>query len=326
MTDHVLLGRTGLRVSPLCYGTMAFGGDADEATSAEMYKAVRERGINFLDCADVYQRGRAEEILGGLMAHERDELVITTKCHGAMGPGPNDGGVSRRHMTRALENSLKRLGTDRVEVLFIHKWEDDVPMEEQLRSVEDMVRAGKVLHVGVSNWAAWQIAKGLGLQTLHGWSLIEVIQPMYNLVKRQVEVEILPLARAENIGVITYSPVGGGLLSGKYGPESRPGAGRLIQNSMYASRYGEDWVYDTAAAFTAHAREIGVHPVTLAVAWTAGHPDVTCPIIGARNLEQLNPSLDALDMTLTKDARNAVSALGRTPPSATDRREETLSA
>ena len=249
--QHKLLGRTGLRVSPLCFGTMSFGGDADEAESARLYAAVRERGINFLDCADAYGQGRAEEILGRLMAHERDRLIVTTKCWGPMGADPNTRGASRRHITRAVEASLGRLGTDRVEVLFMHRWEPTVPAEETLRALEDLVRAGKVLHVGVSNWSAWQTALGLGIADRHGWSRIDVIQPMYSLVKRQAEVEILPLAEHEGLGVITYSPLGGGLLSGKYGPGTRPDRGRLVDDHRYAARYGEEWAQETAGAFAA---------------------------------------------------------------------------
>ncbi len=314
-----LLGRTGIHVSPLCFGTMSSGGDADEATSAALYKAVRDRGINFLDCADAYQQGRAEEILGRLMAHERDDLVITTKCHASMGPDVNKGGLSRRHITSALEASLKRLGTDRVEVLFIHKWEDEPPMDVQLRAIEDLVRAGKVLHVGVSNWAAWQVQKGLGLAALNQWQPIDVVQPMYNLVKRQAEVEILPQARDAGLGVITYSPVGGGLLSGKY---RSGGAGRIADNPMYAARYPEGRMRDIAAAFADKADAMGVHPVTLAVAWVKSNPDITCPIIGARSVEQLSPSLEALAFELSADQRDEVSALSPAPPPATDRLEE----
>ncbi len=318
--EYRLLGRTGIRVSPLCFGTMSFGGDADEATSRDLYAAARDAGINFFDCADAYQQGRAEEILGTLMARERDELVITTKCHGTMGPGPNDGGLSRRHIARAVEASLTRLGTDRVEVLFIHKWEDEPPMDVQLRTVEDLVRAGKVLHVGVSNWAAWQIAKGLGIQALQGWAPIDVLQPMYNLVKRQAEVEILPLAQAERLAVITYSPVGGGLLSGKY--RGQGGAGRIIDNPMYAKRYAAETAVATAGAFADHAEAAGVHPVTLAVSWVMGNPDVTCPIIGARSVEQLQPSLDALGFDMSPEMRAEIGALSVSPPPATDRLEE----
>lgn len=320
--DMKLLGRTGIHVSPLCFGTMSFGGDADEAMSAELYRATRDAGINFYDCADVYVGGRSEEILGKLVSHERDEIVLTTKCHGPMGDGPNNRGVSRRHITRAVDASLKRLGTDRVEVLFLHKWEDEPPMDVQLRAVEDLVRAGKVLHVGVSNWAAWQIAKGLGLAALQQWAPIDVLQPMYNLAKRQAEVEILPMAQDAGLAVINYSPVGGGLLSGKYGTEQRPNAGRLVDNAMYGKRYADDWMFQTAADFTAFAKDHGVHPVTLAVAWAGSHPAITAPIIGARSTEQLKPSLAASDFVMSADMRDAISALSPAPPSATDRTEE----
>ena len=315
-----LLGRTGLRVSPLCFGTMSFGGDAEEAESARLYAAVRERGINFLDCADAYQKGRAEEILGGLMAHERDALIVTTKCWGPMGDDPNMRGSSRRHVTRAVEASLRRLGTDRVEVLFMHRWEPTVPVEETLRALEDLVRAGKVLHVGVSNWSAWQTALGLGLADRHGWGRIDVLQPMYSLVKRQAESEILPLAQHEGLGVISYSPVGGGLLSGKYAGGA--GSGRLVDNPQYTKRYGDERVHEAAARFAELARGRGVHAVTLAVAWAAGHPGVTCPIIGARSVEQLGPALDALDFAMSPELRAEITDLSPAQPSATDRSEE----
>jgi aryl-alcohol dehydrogenase-like predicted oxidoreductase len=197
-----------------------------------------------------------------------------------------------------------------------------VPLEETLRALEDLVRDGKVLHLGASNYTAWQIARGLGISERRGWARFDVIQPMYSLVKRQVEVEILPLARAEGLGVIIYSPVGGGVLSGKYGPGKRPEAGRLMTNKEYTARYGEDWVFETAGRFAALAAARGHHPVSLAVAWAAAHPDVTCPIIGARDLTQLRPSLDALEIGMTPEFRAELSALGRTPPPATDRLEE----
>ncbi len=320
--DTKPLGRTGVRVSQLCFGTMSFGGDADAQESERMYRACRERGINFFDCADAYSMGRAEEILGGLMAGERDDLVITSKCFNPTGPDVNARGGNRRHITRAVEASLKRLGTDRLDVLFMHRWDPITPLEETLRALEDLVRAGKVLYLGASNYAAWQVAKGLGISARNGWARFDVIQPMYNLVKRQVEVEILPLARAEELGVITYSPVGGGLLSGKYGPDTRPEATRIMTNEEYKARYGEDWVFETAGRFTARAHELGVHPVSLAVAWVAAHPDITCPIVGARSLEQLQPSLDALAVEMSPDLRGEIAALSRTPPPATDRLEE----
>ena len=197
-----------------------------------------------------------------------------------------------------------------------------MPLEETLRALENLVQQGKVIYLGASNWAAYQIAKGLGIAEKNGWARLDVIQPMYSMVKRQVEVEILPLAEAENLGVITYSPVGGGLLSGKYGPDKRPEAGRLMSNKEYTARYGEDWVFETAGKFAEFAKKKGVHPVSLAVAWVAAHPAVTCPIIGARDLEQLQPSLTSINVEMTAELRAEISALGRTPPPATDRLEE----
>ncbi|MGI9411836.1 MAG: aldo/keto reductase [Hyphomicrobiaceae bacterium] len=318
-----VLGRTGVRVSQLCFGTMSFGGDADAEEAGRMYAACRDRGINFFDCANVYVGGKSETILGRLIAGERNDLVITSKCHGPTGQDINARGASRRHIVQAVEASLKRLGTDRLDVFFMHRWDDDTPLEETLRALECLVQDGKVLYLGASNYAAWQIAKGLGIAERQGWSRLDVIQPMYSLVKRQVEVEILPLAGAEELGVITYSPVGGGLLSGKYGPATRPNEGRIVQQANYASRYREDWVYDVAGAFSEFAAARDVHPVSLSVAWVAAHPAVTCPIIGARNLEQLMPSLESVNVEMTAGLRDEISALSRTPPPATDRLEET---
>ena len=316
------LGQTGVQVSQLCFGTMSFGGDADADESARMFKSCRDRGINFFDCADGYSRGEAERILGRLMAGSRDELVITSKCFVPMADDINARGGNRRHILKAVEASLDRLGTDRLDVLFMHRWDPVVPLEETLRALEKLVSDGKVLYLGASNYAAWQIAKGLGISARNGWPRFDVIQPMYSLVKRQAEVEIFPLALAENIGVITYSTVGGGLLSGKYGQSTRPDTGRLITNREYTKRYGEDWVFDVAERYTEFASGRGLHPVSLAVAWAAAHPAVTCPIIGARNVEQLEPSLNAIDIDMTDELHADVAALSRTPPPATDRLEE----
>jgi aryl-alcohol dehydrogenase-like predicted oxidoreductase len=320
--DYKLLGGTGLQVSSLCFGTMSFGNEANEAEAKRMFSACRELGINFFDCADGYSNGRAEEILGKLASSERDELIITSKCFTPMGKDVNARGGNRRHIALAVDASLKRLGTDRLDVLFMHRWDPLTPLEETLRALEKLVSDGKVLYLGASNYSAWQVAKGLGIAAKQGWPRFDVIQPMYSLVKRQVESEILPLAREENLGVITYSPVGGGLLSGKYGPARRPDTGRLIENPQYTSRYREHWTFETAAAMTEAASALGIHPVSLAVAWVAAHPDVTCPIIGARSLEQLGPSLDALQVEMAPALRDELSALSRTPPPATDRLEE----
>ena len=320
--NYVTLGSTGVQVSQLCFGVMSFGGDADEATSAAMYRRTRDAGINFYDCANVYQRGRAEEILGKLMADERDELVITTKVGSRMRDGVNGDGLSRRHIMREAEDSLRRLGTDRIDLYFLHRFDNAVPMEETLRALDDLVTQGKVLYPAVSNWAAWQIAKSLGVSAQEGLASFACIQPMYNLTKRQAEVEILPLAQAEGLAVIPYSPLGGGLLSGKYGASARPDSGRLMDNAMYAKRYGAELHYEVAERFTAYAKEKGIHPATLAVAWVGAHPGVTAPIIGARNVGQLEASLAAADVDMTPAWWAEIAALSYDPGIATDRSEE----
>ncbi len=318
------LGRTGVQVSQLCLGTMSFGGDADFDTAQAVYRACRDRGINFFDCANVYNGGLSEEMLGQFMANERDDLVVTSKCYFPVGNDVNARGSSRRHIARAVEDSLKRLNTDRIDVLFLHRWDAHTPVEESLRALEDLVRAGKVLYTGASNFAAWQVSKALGISERMGWSRFDVIQPMYNLVKRQAEIEILPMAEAENLGVISYSPLGGGLLSGKYASDRAAGTGRITDNTVYASRYGEDWVMDTARDFSDLAVSEGLHPVSLAVAWAGAHPAITSPIIGARNVEQLMPSLGAADIAMSNELHERICALSRTPAPATDRREETI--
>lgn len=320
--EYRTLGRTGVRVSCLCFGAMSFGGDADEEASAAMFRRCREAGINFFDTADVYSQGRSEEILGRLIAGCRDEIVLSTKFCGRMGEGPNAGGASRRHVLLAVEASLRRLGTDRLDLYFVHSFDPLTPMEETLRALDDLVHQGKVLYPAVSNWAAWQIARALGISAREGLARFACIQPMYSLAKRQAEVEILPLAQAEGLGVIAYSPLGGGLLTGKYGRRQRPPRGRLVENPMYAKRFGLPLYYEVAERFAAHARERGVHPASLAVAWVLSHPAVTAPIIGARNVAQLEASLGALAVPMTPEWRAEVAALSPEPPPATDRLEE----
>jgi len=313
------LGRSGVQVSELCFGTMSFGGDADEPASGAMYKACRDAGINFFDSADQYNKGKAEEILGRLMKGHRDDLVITTKCFNPSGEDINARGTSRRHVSRAVEASLKRLQTDRIDVLFLHQYDKRTPIEESVRALEDLVQAGKILYPAISNWSAWQIQKSVDLQEKNNWARLQVIQPMYNLVKRQAEVEILPMAEANGIGVIPYSPAGAGLLSGKY---SGNAIGRLKTNKMYEARYGEPWVFEVAEKFAAFCKQRGMHPMSAAVAWVGAHPAITAPIIGARSVEQLQASLDSVKVEMTPALREEISALSRTPPPATDRFEE----
>jgi aryl-alcohol dehydrogenase-like predicted oxidoreductase len=314
------LGRTGVQVSELCLGTMAFGGDADASEAGRMFRAARDAGVNFFDTADQYNAGRSEEILGELIRGSRDELVIATKCFNPTGADLNARGANRRHVRRAVEASLKRLGTDRVEILFLHHYDALTPLDEHMRAVEDVVRAGKVLYPAVSNYSAWQTQAALGIQERAGWARLQAIQPMYSLVKRQAEVELLPMAQANGLGVMAYSPSGGGLLSGKY---AQAGAqGRHTTNKMYKVRYGDAWMQETAAKFVALCKERGWHPISAALAWVGAHPAITAPIIGGRNLDQLRASLDAVKVAMTPETRAEIASLSRTPPPATDRSDE----
>jgi aryl-alcohol dehydrogenase-like predicted oxidoreductase len=317
---YKLLGRSGLQVSQLCFGTMSFGGDADEAASAAMFRATRDLGINFYDTANNYNAGKSEEILGRLMHGSREDLVIATKVFNPMSKDVNAKGSSRRNVSRQLDACLKRLQTDRVEILYLHMRDELTPLEETLRALEDAVRAGKVLYPALSNHSAWETQAALGVQEAQGWARVQAIQPMYSLVKRQAEVEILPMAQANGVSVFPYSPAGGGLLSGKYADKAAQG--RLVTNKMYSNRYGDEWMHDVAIEFSAFCKKRGFHPMSAAVAWVAAHPAITAPIVGARSVEQLQASLDSLKIDMTPALHAEIAALSRTPPPATDRSEE----
>ncbi len=320
--QYSTLGTTGVTVSRLCMGTMTFGREADEATSAAIYRLCREAGISFFDCANVYAGGQSEEILGRLVRSERDELVITSKVGMSAGEGPNGQGLSRRHIMAQVEASLRRLGTDRLDVYFCHQFDPAVPVEVTLAALDDLVRQGKVVYLGVSNWSAWQIARALGTSERLGLERFSVLQPMYSLAKRTAEIELLPLAAAEGLGVINYSPLGGGLLTGKYAAGQADDQARLTRQANYAQRYAEQTYHDIATRFAEYARQQGVHPVTLAVAWAKAHPAITAPILGARTVEQLEPALAAGDYAMSPGQYREISELTPPVPVATDRDEE----
>jgi aryl-alcohol dehydrogenase-like predicted oxidoreductase len=320
--NYRFIADTGVAVSALAFGTMSFGGDADEDTSRQLYQRCREAGINFFDCADVYQKGRAEEILGRLIRHARDDIVLASKAYFPLSADVNAQGASRRYLTRAVEASLRRLGTDRIDIFYIHRFDGKTALEESLRALDDLISQGKIVYLGASNFAAWQVEKALGISAQHSWASFKCIQPMYNLIKRQAEVEILPMAQAENLAVFCYSPMAGGLLSGKYTGTQQSGSGRISSNPVYQVRYGGPEVLATAERFAAFARERGFEPAALAVAWAASHPAITAPLIGARNVQQLELSLRALEIRVTPELRAEISALSPEPPPATDRSEE----
>lgn len=298
--EQTYLGRSGLVVSELCLGTMTFGGAADEAAARQIVERFREAGGTFFDTANVYQGGKSEEILGRVLGADRDDLVIATKAFGVAGPGPNDTGNSRRHLVRAVDDSLRRLGTDRIDLYQLHAWDRTTPLEESLGALEDMVRAGKVLHVGVSNWVGWHIERALRVQERHGWSPLVSLQPQYSLVERQIEFETLPAARANGMGILAWSPLAAGFLTGKYRREESKqdieDRGRFAQWIDNIDERG--WATLDALREIAAARE--AEPATVALAWLLAKPDLI-PIIGATRPEQLDATLAAPALALTED-------------------------
>ena len=320
--EYRLLGGTGVKVSALCFGTMTFGGDADEAVSAELFARCRDAGVNFFDTADAYTHGRSEEILGRLMGGCRDELVVATKFASPIRAGdPNAGGGSRRHIFQAIEASLRRLRTDRIDLYYVHFPDPDTPLEETLRALDDLVRQGKALYLGLSNFAAWQVAIALGISARETLTRVQCLQPMYSLLKRQAEVELLPLARHAGLAVCPYNAIAGGLLSGKY-RGTPPTQGRLVENPRYRARYGLEWMPAAVERFVACAEARGHHPVSLAVAWVRAHPDVAAPLVGARTVTQLEASLRSIEIRLTPEEWGEIAALVPHPGVATDRTED----
>lgn len=306
-----LTSANGSAMSRFCFGCMQFGDKADESASRAMFDTCRAAGINFFDTAHAYTGGESERMLGRFAADDRDSLIIATKA-------AYQGGSSGANIETTFAESLDRLGMDSVDILYLHRWDDDTPLEETFETLANLQRAGKFHHIGVSNFAAWQVMKAEAVAARLG-TRIAIIQPMYNLVKRQAEVELLPMALSEGIAVAPYSPLGGGLLTGKYAGGD---GGRLNENTMYKARYGVDWMHDAAVALAALGRDLGTDPATLAVAWAAHHPGVTAPIISARNVDQLAPSLAALSFDMDAALYDRVSALSPRPAPATDRLEE----
>jgi aryl-alcohol dehydrogenase-like predicted oxidoreductase len=314
--NYVRLGRTGLLISPVSLGTMTFGNEADEATSRRIMEYAIERGINFFDGAHNYNRGATEEIIGRWMGSRRSEIILSSKIFFPSGGGRNDEGISRRNIIRACEISLKRLKTDYIDLLYLHHWDETVPIEESLAAVETLVQQGKAHCVGLSNFSAWQAMKAIGVARQRGLTPVSVMQPMYSLVKRQAEVEILPLAEHEQIAVVPYNALGAGLLTGKY---AQGGTGRITETEMYRQRYQNPVYGEIAERFAAYARMRDLSPAALAVAWVMAHPQVTSALLGARSIEQLEEALTCLDIALSPEQRAEISALSIEPPLATDR-------
>lgn len=301
----------GTPASRLTFGTMQFGGTADAAASQAMFDAARSAGITHFDTAFVYTDGASETLLGQMVQHDRDTLIVASKAAYV-------GGSTSANILKHFDVSRARLQLDTVDLLYLHRFDDDTPLEDTFEALATLQQRGAIRYIGVSNFAAWQVMKAQAVAATFD-TRIDVIQPMYNLVKRQAEVEIMPMCLDQGIAITPYSPLGGGLLTGKY---ARGETGRLTTDDRYAARYGQSWMHETAVNFSALADTLGIAPATLAVAWAAAHPSAPSPIVSGRSAEQLAPSLMAETFDMTPALYAQIAALSPTPAPATDRLEE----
>jgi aryl-alcohol dehydrogenase-like predicted oxidoreductase len=324
------LGRTGLFVSELCLGTMTFGGQGEmwskigqlqQEEADGLIGAALDGGVNFIDTADVYSMGQSETLLGQGLRNlnvRRESVVIATKCYGVVGEGPNDRGASRGHIMDAVHASLKRLQTDHIDLYQIHANDTVTPVEETLRALDDLTRQGAIRYVGVSNWPAWRIAKGLGISERHGWSRIQSLQAYYTIAGRDLEREIAPLLTEERVGLMVWSPLAGGLLSGKFGPNSSGGGSNGPEDARRASFDFPPVDRDRAWKVVAEMREVadarGVSVARVALAWLLHKPWVTSVIIGAKRLDQLHDNLAAAGLRLSEAELARLDDVSALPP------------
>jgi aryl-alcohol dehydrogenase (NADP+) len=306
--DYVRLGSTGLKVSRLGLGTMTYGTPAwrpwvlDESASRPFFKRAVERGINFFDTADMYSRGVSEQVVGRALKEfsKRDEVVVATKVFYPVEEHANSRGLSRKHIMAAIDASLRRLGMDYVDLYQIHRADPNTPIEETLEALHDVVKAGKALYIGASSMFAWQFAKMLATQEKHGWTRFVSMQNHYNLVYREEEREVLPLCRAEGIGVIPWSPLARGFLAGNRKRGSKDATKREQHDDFGHGLYYNEADYEIADRVVQVAREKDVLPIQVALAWVVQQPDVSAPIVGASRLEQLDQLIDGLSVTLNE--------------------------
>lgn len=317
LSTYRLLGQSGLRVSPLCLGTMTFGTEwgwgADKTMSRAMLEMYLERGGNFVDTANFYTGGASEEMLGEFLGSRRQRIVLSTKYSMSMHRGdPNAGGNARKNLVQSLEESLRRLRTDYIDLYWVHIWDGVTPVEEVMRALDDQVRAGKLLYVGVSDTPAWKVAQANTLAALRGWSPFVALQLEYSLIERTVERELLPMAMELEIGVVAWSPLGGGLLTGKYSSEQRRPPAELAKRDL--TKKLTDRNLTIAAELRAVAADWGLRPSHVALQWLLRRPGVTSPIVGARTPAQLEENLDALGVTLPELARERLDAVSAIEP------------
>lgn len=310
--EYRSLGRTAAKVSPLCLGCMMFGGKTTPEDSYAIIDRAIDAGINFLDTANVYVRGRSEEVTGEALKRngKRHQVVLATKVHGTMDDeDPNAYGSSRRHIIEQCEASLRRLQTDYIDLYQIHRPRSDTPIDETLRALDDLIRAGKVRYIGTSTFAAWQLVEALWVARELGLNRFVCEQPPYNLLDRRIERELLPMARTYGFGIIPWSPLAGGLLTGKYSRNAPPPPDSRfanIENAPHLQRRYTEQIFDVVEGVEPIAREKGVPLSQFALAWCMHQPGVTSPIIGPRTMEQLEDNLQALEVAITDDDRAKV--------------------
>ncbi len=310
----VRMGRTGLKVSEICLGTMTFGYQCDEKTSFAIMNKASERGVYFIDTADVYPvppsvetAGRTEEIVGNWLKGQRDHFVLATKCRMKVGPGANDEGLSRRHIIRAVDDSLRRLQTDYIDLYQPHSFDPETPIDETLRALDDLVRQGKIRYLGCSNYPAWQLALALGVSAAHDWARFDCVQPRYNLLFRDPESELLPLCRDQGVGVIAYNPLAGGFLTGKYQSlETPPEKTRFSlgkTGDLYRERYWQQAQLEAVQELQTFFKPRGKSLLQVAIAWVLAQPGITSAIVGASKPEQLDASLASVHLTLDSEEK-----------------------
>jgi aryl-alcohol dehydrogenase-like predicted oxidoreductase len=312
--EYRRLGRSGLKVSEICVGTMTFGHGTDMAEAERIVHASLDAGVTFFDTADGYSDGESETMLGRALGKRRRDTVIATKVFNAMGPGPNDSGMSRVHIMHAVEDSLRRLGTDYIDLYYIHHVDIQTPLDEMLRAFDDLVRQGKIRYPACSNYEAWRLMESLWISDSKGLSRFVAYQPQYNLVVRDIEEELVPVCSLKGLGMVAWSPLAGGYLSGKY----QPG-----QHSVAGSRSAENWAFSTRffhpnhaailAELLAVARDLGRSPAQVAVRWVLQQPQVSSAITGARTTDQLRDTLPAALWRLPEDARDRLDKVSAVP-------------
>ena len=319
--EYRQLGKSGLKVSVLTMGTMTFGGqgvfgkvgNTDVAGARRQIDMCLDAGVNLIDTADIYSTGVSEEIVGEVLAGRRDDVLVATKARFRMGPGPNDAGLSRHHLVRACEASLKRLRTDTIDLYQVHEWDGLTPLEETLEALDLLVRSGKVRYLGCSNYSGWHLMKALGIAERNHLPRFVSQQIHYTLQAREAEEELVPITLDQGLGILVWSPLAGGLLSGKYRRGQPAPEGRKLNEWTEPPVHDEGKLYDIVDAIVAIAEARGVSGAEVALAWLLGRPGVTSLIVGARTEEQLATNLKAAGLTLGGDERARLDRVSRVP-------------